>query len=96
MSRTQQIHATVSGLVQGVGFRAATTQRAQDLGVVGWVRNNPDRTVEVIAQGTKAQLDAFVAFLHQGPPHAQVDTVDVTWTDTFIVAYDTFKTIYHR
>jgi DNA ligase D-like protein (predicted 3'-phosphoesterase) len=61
--------------VQGVGFRAATVRRAHELGVLGWVRNQDDGTVQVHAEGSAAAVDALVAFLHDGPPAAVVDGV---------------------
>lgn len=74
----QQFHAIVHGRVQGVSFRYYTVLEAERLGIVGWVRNQLDSTVEVIAQGSSAQLQAFVEFLHQGPPSAQVTQVEIT------------------
>ena len=67
---------TVSGRVQGVFYRGATQQRAQMLGVHGWVRNSPGGEVEVYACGDAAQVEALIAWLLQGPPRAQV--VDIT------------------
>lgn len=73
-----RIHARVSGLVQGVGFRYFAVQSARRLGVTGWVRNRLDGDVEAEAQGPRAQVDAFVAALHEGPRWSHVDAVDVT------------------
>ncbi len=71
------VRAVVRGLVQGVGFREATALRARELGVLGWVRNRDDGTVEVHAEASPAAIDALVAFLHVGPPHARVDGVAI-------------------
>jgi DNA ligase D-like protein (predicted 3'-phosphoesterase) len=71
------IRAAVSGAVQGVGFRDATARRARALGVLGWVRNGPDGSVVVHAEGSRAALDRLVAFLQEGPRLARVDAVDV-------------------
>lgn len=79
MTNQQQIHAIIRGRVQGVGFRQSTVQRANQLGVSGWVRNNRDGTVEVTAQGQTAQLEQLVTFLRQGPPAARVEDIDVKW-----------------
>lgn len=65
----------VRGRVQGVGFRAATRQEALRLGLRGQVTNLRDGSVQVIAQGDDAALDALADWLHRGPPHARVDTV---------------------
>jgi acylphosphatase len=70
------MHAFVSGRVQGVWFRAATAEKAREIGVDGWVRNLPDGRVEVFAQGDDEALDELRAWLHQGPPNARVDAVE--------------------
>jgi acylphosphatase len=77
--KREQLHAIVHGRVQGVNFRYYTQRRADELGVTGWVRNLEDRTVEVTAEGTHAQLDDLLTFLRQGPPSARVTSVDVEW-----------------
>jgi len=69
---------TVSGLVQGVGFRAWTVRQARRYGIAGWVRNLPSGDVEALAQGDKKSLDAFVEALKAGPPYSRVDRVTVT------------------
>lgn len=71
-----EIRWIVSGRVHGVGFRWATRRRAQEIGLVGWVRNVPDGTVEVAAGGTTEQLRALEQFLYQGPAFASVDRVE--------------------
>ena len=66
---------TVSGKVQGVWYRAATCERALALGLRGHARNRDDGTVEVLAAGDPAALDALAQWLHDGPPLARVETV---------------------
>ena len=75
MAASAAIRATVTGGVQGVGFRDATVRRAHDLGVMGWVRNGEDGSVLVHAEGDPAAVDELVAFLHEGPRQAQVGAV---------------------
>ncbi len=75
----QQLHAIVHGRVQGVSFRFYTVGNARQLDLTGWVRNLPDGTVEVTAEGTRANLDSLLAFLHEGPPGGHVERVDVEW-----------------
>jgi acylphosphatase len=71
----------VSGRVQGVYYRAATCERATELGLRGWVRNLPDRRVEVVAAGDIDAVGSLTAWLWQGPPSASVVTVGVEeWT----------------
>lgn len=77
MADQRAIVATVTGLVQGVGYRYSALNVARELGLAGWVRNAPDGSVETLAQGTERVLDRFVAFLRQGPRAARVDAVDV-------------------
>ena len=73
------LEATVHGKVTGVNFRANTCTHARHLCVTGWVRNNPDGTVGVLAHGTRAALDALLEFLHVGLPPAVVTRVNVDW-----------------
>jgi acylphosphatase len=72
-------HLVVSGLVQGVAFRAATADEARRLGLRGWVRNLPDGRVEVEAEGERARVEALVRWCARGPPAARVDGVAATW-----------------
>ncbi len=65
----------VSGRVQGVGFRWFVDHEARSLGLAGWVRNNIDGKVEVLAMGTAFQLAALEKKLRQGPRAARVDDV---------------------
>lgn len=66
----------VSGLVQGVGYRYATVQRARELGLVGWVRNRHDGTVEVLVQGPAANVEALIDWMRRGPPGAVVTRLE--------------------
>lgn len=68
----------VRGRVQGVGFRWFVEREAQMLGLAGWVRNNHDGSVEVLAQGTRDQLLGLHSRLREGPRAARVDSVDVS------------------
>jgi acylphosphatase len=66
----------VRGRVQGVGFRWFVEREAHALGIAGWVRNNADGAVEVLALGSNEQLLELKRKLQQGPRAARVDTVD--------------------
>jgi acylphosphatase len=68
----------VRGRVQGVGFRWFVEREAHMLGIAGWVRNNHDGSVEVLAQGTRDQLSGLHGRLRQGPRAARVDAVEVS------------------
>lgn len=74
MQHTRQF--IVSGRVQGVGFRAATQDKARELALAGWVRNLPDGRVEAAAGGDRDAVAALNRWLEQGPPAARVDSVD--------------------
>jgi len=67
----------VHGHVQGVFFRDTTRRQATARDVAGWVRNNPDGTVEAVFEGDPDAVDAMVRFAHEGPRGAVVQRVDV-------------------
>jgi len=89
----KELHATIEGKVQGVFFRQTTRKRAKALGVVGWVKNKKDGSVEVVGQGHEENIKNFIDFLHEGPRRAHVKNVDVEWRepteefDTFAITY---------
>ena len=66
----------VRGRVQGVGFRWFVEREAHMLGIAGWVRNNSDGSVEVLAIGTRDQIVGLRSRLRQGPRAARVDDVE--------------------
>ena len=68
----------VHGHVQGVFFRTTTARRAVERGVAGWVRNNPDGTVEAVFEGDPDAVEPMVRFAHEGPRGAIVERVEVT------------------
>jgi len=73
----RRIHARVEGRVQGVGFRYHATDRALRLKLTGWVRNLPDGSVELEAQGKEGEVSRFLEYLREGPPSARVSRVHV-------------------
>ncbi len=77
----ERVHLIVRGRVQGVYFRASTRDRARQLGLNGWVRNCPDGSVEILAEGDKAHLERLVVWCHDGPPGAVVTDLDVEWQE---------------
>jgi acylphosphatase len=66
------LHVVIRGRVQGVGFRWFVREQGRLLGVRGWVKNRPDGSVEVTADGDAAALEALRARLASGPPGADV------------------------
>lgn len=73
--------ALVHGRVQGVWFRASAAERATALGLRGRAENRPDGSVLVVAAGDPAALERLVEWLHEGPPMARVDAVEVEAID---------------
>ncbi|MEP7040965.1 MAG: acylphosphatase [Chloroflexota bacterium] len=75
----ERLSATITGRVQGVGFRWWVRSAADRMGLTGWVMNGVDeRSVEVVAEGPTAALDQLERLLAEGPPGALVDRVDAT------------------
>ena len=75
------VRVKVSGRVQGVFYRAETARIARCEGVVGWVRNCPDGTVEAELCGSKKAVDAVIAWCRHGPAMAHVDGIEVDSVD---------------
>jgi acylphosphatase len=73
------LHLIIHGDVQGVFFRAGTQSEARKLGVSGWVKNNPDGSVEVMAEGDPQKLQALLVWCKKGPGGAAVERVEETW-----------------
>ncbi|MDP8255913.1 MAG: acylphosphatase [Candidatus Alcyoniella australis] len=79
-SQTKALFVCVRGLVQGVWFRASTVERAESLGVCGWVRNAADGSVELHAEGAADAVDELIDWCRQGPSPARVDSLEVAPT----------------
>jgi acylphosphatase len=80
----------VRGRVQGVGYRWFVEREAHMLGIAGWVRNNSDGSVEVLAMGTRDQLSGLGSRLRQGPRAARVDDVEESETKP-VAGLNTFR-----
>jgi acylphosphatase len=78
---TRRAHAVIRGRVQGVFFRGELRDRARSVGVAGWVRNNPDGSVEAALEGQREQVDLLLSWCRRGPSGAWVERVDVAWED---------------
>ncbi len=72
-----RVHITVTGRVQGVGFRSYVAYQAGKIGIFGWVRNVADDTVEIIAEGPSGALNHFAYMVEMGPRAARVDSCRV-------------------
>src|SRR5438874_503677 len=76
----ERLHATVRGDVQGVGFRYFVQRKARELGVTGWVRNNDDGTVELVAEGGREKLEQLRRAVEEGPRAGRVERVEFDWS----------------
>ncbi len=81
MNELASVRAVASGRVQGVFFRAFVSRQATELGLTGYVRNLPEGTVEVQAEGERKHLEKLVAALKTGPPAARVEKVETRWSE---------------
>ena len=86
MAERRAVRVRISGHVQGVYFRAWARGEAERLGLDGWVRNEADGSVTALLAGPRANVDAMIARLHQGPPAAVVSGVIVEEADLVDVA----------
>jgi acylphosphatase len=90
--RNVRANVKISGMVQGVFFRAYTREKAVQMGVTGWVRNLRDGRVEGLFEGNQRAVSELISWCRKGPPSARVKDVDVEWGeysgefDTFLVA----------
>ena len=71
------VNVLISGRVQGVWFRSSTKQKAEQLGVTGWVRNTKDGRVEAIFEGEENSVKSLIEWCHHGPPLAKIEKVEV-------------------
>jgi acylphosphatase len=76
MEGGERAHVYVSGEVQGVFFRDSARERAEQLGLAGWVRNIPDGRVEALFEGPSERVREMVRWCEEGPSHAEVESVE--------------------
>ena len=88
--RPWRLEAVVRGRVQGVGYRYFVIDEAYRLGLTGWVANDLDGSVRCVAEGSRRALERLVVSLRAGPPMADVDAVDETWSPV-VVGFDGFR-----
>ncbi len=74
-----RLTGVVTGLVQGVSFRWFTQRRAADMGLVGFVHNRSDGSVEFVAEGPRETLERLLDVTREGPPSAVVENVEARW-----------------
>lgn len=85
-----RVEVVARGRVQGVGFRMFVLRIAADRGLTGWVANEPDGGVRCVAEGRRADLEAFTRELGAGPPGSSVDRLVVTWAEA-LDEFDGFR-----
>lgn len=73
--------ALISGTVQGVGYRRYVQRHALDLNLSGYAENLSDARVEIVAEGSRDDLERLLHWIRRGPPHASVEHVDVQWSE---------------
>jgi acylphosphatase len=74
-----QANIIITGMVQGVVFRWFIKERADDLGVTGWVKNQPDGSVKILALGERNKIKELITAAEQGPRFAQIADIKVDW-----------------
>ena len=74
-------HVIISGRVQGVFYRASAKEKAEELGLTGWVRNKSDGTVEACFEGEENKVKDMIKWCHQGPRFSKVKNVEVVFKD---------------
>ncbi len=79
--RSARLAARVTGVVQGVSYRWFIQRRANELHVVGFVKNNPDDSVSFVAEGPRDSLERLLDFAQAGPPSAMVENVEADWSE---------------
>ena len=87
----KKIQVIVSGKVQGVGFRKYTQNKAEQLGVVGFVQNLSDGTVKIVAAGEDDRVDALINWAKSGSPPAKVDNLEIETMEYQSGEFDRFE-----
>lgn len=74
----RSVHIIVKGRVQGVGYRWFVVQKASEFNITGWVRNLPNQDIEIIAHGTKKDMEPFIDWVKTGPSLSRVLSVSIS------------------
>lgn len=94
MNEKVRVHIFVSGLVQGVFFRANTREKARELGLTGWVKNLPDRRVEAVFEGERGNVQKMIEWVKKGPSNAKVDGFKADFEE-YTGEFDNFEVKYY-
>ena len=76
-----RVHIIISGYVQGVGFRYFINKKAFQLGIKGWVKNTPNGSVEVMAEGNEIDIQTFIEYCKKGPNLASIKDVKINYEE---------------
>jgi acylphosphatase len=79
LSERKRARVVVRGRVQGVFYRAEARDRARSLGVGGWIRNDPDGSVEAVFEGPPERVELLVGWCRRGPRGAEVEALELEW-----------------
>ena len=90
----KRVHVLYAGRVQGVGFRLTTEETAQDLGVVGWVKNLKNGRVELVAEAEQFILERFLDAIQTGPMKNFIQQADISWSAA-LETFDDFEIRYY-
>jgi len=91
-----QANLTIKGHVQGVLFRSDGRKRAIEEGLTGWIKNEPNGTVSVCAQGKKRDIESFIDWCRKGPPLAMVEEIRIQWIPEPKESFDSFQILNHQ
>lgn len=89
----KRFHIYVSGIVQGVFFRANTFKKAKELGIFGWVRNLADGRVEILIEGQCSKIKEFIEWAKKGTPPARVEKIEII-EEEYKNEFDDFNILY--
>ena len=88
-----QYEITISGKVQGVGYRYFAVRKATEMGITGWVKNSVDGSVIIVAQGIEEEIKTFIDYLHIGTTRSRFDQISKVKFNT-LSNFDTFSVKY--
>lgn len=77
----KKIHLLISGKVQGVFYRVKAKGKAEELKLTGWIKNNPDGKVEILAEGKESNLKELIKWCYDGSRNAVVEDIKVDWRE---------------
>lgn len=77
----KRVKILINGRVQGVTYRINTKKIALDNEIMGWVRNNNDGTVSILAEGDNTNLEKLISWCKNGPSFAEVENIKVRWEE---------------